>query len=108
MSWEKELAIEGRHGWCLNCGTRPSEFPMRDQIAVGFGFAALTRDGQVVWSEDNRPYEKCLSGRQAENMAAKDPDHDWRITLDSPLSGREYQRHGPRKWMLIRQDTGFA
>jgi hypothetical protein len=81
---------------------------MCDRIAVGFGMAALTCDNKVVWSEDGRPYEKCLSGRQAENRAAKDPDHDWRIRLEGPLSGREYQRHGPRKWMLIRQDNGFA
>jgi hypothetical protein len=104
----KRPAIEGGFGGCLNCGPRPSLFPADARIAVGFGMAVLTRDGAHVWSEDGRDWDACLSGAQAEGMAAADPDHDWRIELEGPLSGRMYQRHGPGKWVLIEQSEGFA
>ena len=45
---------------------------------------------------------------QAEAMAAADPDHDWQIALEGPLSGRTYQRHGPNEWALVEQNQGFA
>ena len=104
----KMPAIEGRHGGCLNCGPRPSYFPADARIAVGFGGADLTRDGEHVWSEDGRDWDDCMTGAQAEELAAADPDHDWRITLDAPLSSRTYQRHGPNEWALIEQGHGFA
>ncbi len=40
--------------------------------------------------------------------AAADPDHDWRIVLNGPLSGRTYQRHAAGEWALIEQNQGFA
>lgn len=107
-TWEKLPALEGTHGGCLNCGPRPSLFPMDGRIAVGFGDASLTRDGEHVWSEDGREWDDCMTGEQAEALAAADPDHDWRISLFGPMSGREYQRHGTREWALVSQDMGFA
>ena len=108
-TWTKEPAIEGKHGGCLNCGVRPSFFPADGVIAVGFGFAGLLRDGDVIWSEPNDADEDGLmTGAKAEEMAAADPDHDWRISLEGPLSGRTYQRHGANEWALIEQNLGFA
>jgi len=109
--WKKEPAIEGTYGGCLNCGPRPSLFPANGLIAVGFGYAALERDGEPIytdqdWSDDDEPDP--MTGAQAEEMAAADPDHDWRVVLHGPLSGRTYQRHGPDTWVLIAQDMGFA
>jgi hypothetical protein len=107
--WKKEKAIEGEYGGCLNCGPRPSFFHRRMRIGVGFGYAALERDGKTVWSEvHDTEWEKCMTGQKAENIAAKDPNHDWRIVLHGPLSGRVYQRHEKGKWALIQQDGGFA
>ena len=108
-TWKKEPAIEGTFGGCLNCGPRPSFFPAEGVIAVGFGFAALTRDGVVVYEEQQVARETdFLTGEAAESMAAADPDHDWRIILDGPLSGRTYQRHEAGQWALIEQNQGFA
>lgn len=108
-TWERLPAIEGTHGGCLNCGPRPSQFPADGVIAVGFGYAALHKDGSPVWAEgDETDSDQWLTGVQAEVMAAIDPDHDWRIVLQGPLSGREYQRHGPNNWALVHQDQGFA
>lgn len=109
-TWEKLPAIEGKHGGCLNCGPRPSYFPADGQIAVGFGYAGLLRDGQSMYDEpaDATREDDYMTGAQAEAMAAADPDHDWRIVLEGPLSGRTYQRHGPNEWALVEQNMGFA
>lgn len=111
-TWEKLPAIEGKHGGCLNCGPRPSYFPADGQIAVGFGYAALHRDGEPVYTEptvdEDTADDAYMTGAQAEAMAAADPDHDWRIVLEGPLSGRTYQRHGAEQWALVEQNTGFA
>lgn len=103
-------AIEGTYGGCLNCGPRPSFFPADEIIAVGFGYAALHKDGQPVWSEDEAGdnEDAYMTGEQAEALAAQDPDHDWQIVLEGPLSGRTYQRHAPGEWALIEQNQGFA
>ena len=109
-TWTKLPAIEGKYGGCLNCGPRPSYFPAGGQIAVGFGYAALHRDGEPVYTEPSDPKDDAeyMTGAQAEAMAAADPDHDWRIVLEAPLSSRTYQRHGPDQWALVEQGMGFA
>lgn len=108
-TWEKKPAIEGKHGGCLNCGPRPSFFPADGLIAVGFGYAALHKDGETVWAESSDvDDDDLMTGAQAETLAAADPDHDWQIILHGPLSGRTYQRHAANEWALIEQDMGFA
>lgn len=111
--WTKLPAIEGEHGGCLNCGPRPSLFPADYEIAVGFGYAALERDGEPVYTEpscadDEAGEPEFMTGAQAEALALADPDHDWRIVLHGPLSGRSYQRHAPNEWALVEQNGGFA
>lgn len=110
MTWKKEPAIEGKHRGCLNCGPRLSLFPPTGVIAVGFGYAALHRDGEPIYMEPNEPEsdDEYMTGTKAEELAAADPDHDWRIVMEGPLSGRTYQRHGPGYWVLIEQNQGFA
>lgn len=108
MSWTKLPPIQGKYGGCLNCGVRPSEFPMDAVISVGFGDAGISKDGQRVWSDDPRGEREPKTGKDAEAMALADPDHDWRIHLLGPLSGREYQRQDTGKWLLIEQNQGFA
>lgn len=110
-TWEKKPAIEGKYGGCLNCGPRPSFFPANGLIAVGFGYAALHKDGTPVYQEpngDDYTDDDLMTGAQAETIAAADPDHDWQIVMHGPLSGRSYQRHGPSEWALIEQNQGFA
>ena len=106
-TWKKEPAIEGKHGGCLNCGVRPSFFPADGVIFFGFGYAALEKNGEPVYFEADDS-EDMMTGSQAEEIAAQDPDNDWRIVLHAPLSSRTYQRHGPNEWALIEQGMGFA
>jgi hypothetical protein len=108
-AWTKLPPIEAHYGGCLNCGPRPAQFPPDGVIAVGFGYAALHKDGAPVWSEDEAVSDNSMmTGADAEALAAQDPDHDWRIVLHGPLSGRTYQRHGLGKWMLVEKNDGFA
>lgn len=110
---------------CEAAGAMPITFPADGPIAVGFGFAACTKDGQVVLEEpqDNTVYDddgnplpeeqqppepEYPTGADAEALAAADPDHDWRIQLEGPLSGRTYQRQGESQWVLVEQSEGFA
>jgi hypothetical protein len=120
--WLPPITAEERtpHG-CLVCdsaGAKPLTFPMDGLIAVGFGFAACTKDGQPVLEEpqerfddSGEPIDEELeypTGADAEKLAAADPDHDWRIQLEGPLSGRTYQRQGEANWVLVAQNEGFA
>ena len=108
-AWTKLPPIEAHYGGCLNCSQRPATFPPEGVIAVGFGYAALHKDGKPVWSELNDVTDdELMTGADAEALAAQDPDHDWRIVLHGPLSGRTYQRHEPGKWMLVEKNEGFA
>lgn len=84
---------------------------MNWRIAVGFGDAHVSRDGKVVWREDIGPdsrWEDSWTVMRAENVARKDPNHDWRITLDGPLHGETYQRQGRNQWVLVKKNMGFA
>lgn len=101
-----EPAITGSHSGCGCCGAHPDVFPMDGVIAVGFGEASVRRDGRVILEE--RDSDDWIYGQHAEDLALADPDHDWRIVLNGPLSGRTYQRHAPGLWHLIEKNQGFA
>ena len=82
---------------------------MDARLAIGFGAATLTRDGEVVWEETgDTEWEDCLTVEQAETLAAADPDRDWRIHINAPLSEFHYQRHGEGAWMLYERGLGFT
>lgn len=102
-------AIPGRMGPCLCCGVASDFFHPEAVIAVGFGSACLTCDGRLVYAEgDEADDEEEMTGADAEDTAATDPDHDWQISLYGPMRSRVYQRHGPGQWALIEQGEGFA
>lgn len=91
---------------------KPAKLHMR--IAVGFGDARITRDGETVYSEDDGQVYDDGSGFvtpslwRFERMAAIDPNHDWRCILYAPTWGEVWQRQGRHRWMLIERNEGFA
>lgn len=103
---------------CEASGAIPITFPPEGLIAVGFGMAACLRDGRPVleepqerYDDDGEPIDEELeypTGADAEALALADPDHDWRIQIEGPLSGRTYQRQGAGNWVLVEQNEGFA
>lgn len=111
MTWEKVPPYEGPiHQGCLNCPPVQQIAPMDMLIGVGFGLAMVTKDGELVYQEPSNPngWDDFWTTADAERAANAGPDHDWRIMLDAPLRSREYQRHGPDKWVLIDSGRGFA
>lgn len=112
MSFTKLEPIKGGTIGCLNCGYKPEILPMDALIAVGFGIATLTKNGKVIFDENDLPgdatEESYWTCQMAENEALKDPDHDWRINLIGPLSECHYQRQGEGHWVLYEKGVGFA
>lgn len=92
---------------CLTCQSASITFPEDGVIAVGFGCAQLTKDGEIVFQESSDD-EEFMTGADAERLAAADPDHDWRIHLTGPLRERHFQRQGDKNWVLYQQGEGFA
>lgn len=81
--------------------------PMDSLISVGFGNAELTKDGALVWREGYYNTAIMCVG-DAENLALKDPEHDWRIHFVAPLFEKRYQRQGEGAWVLYFDGEGFA
>ena len=81
---------------------------MEKLIAVGFGCATVTRDGEQIIDGERHPSDEFLTFADAEAMAVIDPDHDWRVILHGPLHGETYQRQGVEKWVCIERNEGFA
>ena len=76
-------------------------------IAVGFGYAGVTCDGTERLREVPE-LEACPTVGDAEALALREPDADWRIILDGPLHGETYQRQGVGRWVLVAKNEGFA
>lgn len=109
--WKKEKPIEGGHGSCLHCGYQYEELPISDdfRITVGFGYSGLSKNGIQVWADGAvKNYDDAMSSKQAEEIAARDPENDWRIHMEGPLSERHWQRQGVGKWVLYKKGEGFA
>ena len=97
------------HQGCLSCPPVTKLSDMNMHVAVGFGFAAITKNGEVYYSEPvmSEFYDTRIL-REFEQIAQSDPDNDWRLILDAPLRDREYQRQGFEKWVLVKSGMGFA
>ena len=106
--WKKLPPYEGAvFQGCLSCPPVEKIAPMDMIIAVGFGEASVTCGNKVIFREkpDDETYHTL---QEFEDMAKKDPNHSWTVTLFSPLRGRTYQRQGDNKWVLIESNQGFA
>lgn len=93
------------HSGCLTCPPRPIRL-RRFNPHPGFGMVELTCDGESIktWFR----YEDCKALPTFERISSADPDHDWRVRIEGPLSGVVYQRHGPGEWVAVERLMGFA
>lgn len=111
MSFTKLPPIKGSVA-CLTCGCGSHDTLNLDRtIAVGFGDASVTKNGQTVWSEqqaEHRGDETLWQVSDAESVASKEPDEDWRIHYIAPLYEAHYQRQGDKHWVLVEKGQGFA
>ena len=109
MVWEKMEPIKDGESGCLCCGDAREILPMNAVIAVGFGSATVSKNGETVYDEgDCGSEEEYWTAQMAEDMAKVDPDNDWRIQMFGPLSESEYQRQGDGHWVLYAKGQGFA
>jgi hypothetical protein len=107
MAWTKETPIPGKIVGCACCGGNKEVYPLGSIFAVGFGHSGVRRDGEPVYEESHRD-DHFPTLQEFEDVAAADPDHDWRMYRSAPLREAEYQRHGPGAWVLVREGVGFA
>jgi hypothetical protein len=95
--------ITGKAYCGCGCGRRESHARLDDYPHPGFGGVTFTRDvGGYAELPDDATFQ------DYENVAAMDPDHDWRIRIDGPLADYTYQRQGEGLWALVEQGQGFA
>jgi hypothetical protein len=77
-------------------------------VAVGIGYAAVTRDGVPLYEAECGELEHAMSVRDAETLAAAEPEHDWRIHLVGPLDDRHYRRGADGRWMIYSRGYGLS
>lgn len=89
---------------------QPKEFHRDSVVAVGFGTAALCRDGHEWVNGEDRIWDdnEELTGAECERIAAADPGHLWQIILCGPLSGATFTRQDDGRWILTDSNEGFA
>jgi len=114
--YKPETPITG-HTAYAHCGDGPHDIMgMERLLAVGFGDVLVTKDGSCVYSEEQESHNSEIArsepvfwlGKDAERVAALEPDHDWRVQFIAPLYGATYQRQGTEHWVLVAKDEGFA
>ena len=105
--WWQEPLLGPVDSGCLKYPVHPVIYELTDVVAVGFGFAGVTKDDELLWKENNDD-ENFPTLQEFEDMAMKDPDHDWRVQIEGPLWSGTWQRHGEGSWELITKGGGFA
>lgn len=78
--------------------------PLDWVVDACFGVAWVKRDGECIYQVDAGEEAKTVA--YFEEIAAQDPDHDWRIEYLETTRQLFYQRHGSGGWMLIDQNGG--
>jgi len=93
---------------CRNWAAMSGQYLMPDAvIGVGIGYAALTRDGETVYEEDGQQRD-LMTVAQAERLAQREPERDWRIHLVAQLEDRHYRREGTGLWVLYERGYGMS
>ncbi len=107
--WVKLKPLKGGSNPCRNCPPITSRLSIESRIAVGFGFAGITKGDKEIWTEQgNEEWEDLPLLIKFEVMARKDPEHDWQAVMNGPLHGEIYQRQGINHWVLVERNEGFA
>ena len=77
-------------------------------IGVGIGYAALTRDGETVYEEDCTGLHAPMTVEEAEKLARREANHDWRIHLVAQLEDRHYRREAAGRWVIYERGYGLS
>lgn len=83
--------------------------PMSFAISTALGEAYITKDSEIVYKYCYKIEEDEVKTLQEfENIAALEPDCDWRFVHTTPLHGETFQRQGDRLWLCVESNMGFA
>lgn len=104
VSWLPPLEVMPQPCGC--CPPRPKTVPLRHNPHPGFGCVALLCDGETVESVFDP--EESWTFIHYENVAKRDPEHDWRVRVEGPMCGVVYQRQGAKTWVAVEKLEGFA
>jgi hypothetical protein len=92
---------------CRHWAAMSDKYLMPDSlIGVGIGCATLTRDGETVYEENGK--RDLMTVAQAERLAEREPQRDWRIHLVAQLEDRHYRREGAGVWALYERGYGMS
>lgn len=116
MTFKKENPCTKPYIGCLNCGAGEMKSDkkkitarMNTRIYNGFGGWTITKNGKLIFmGEQDKEFHEYPTLMKFENMARKDPNHDWRAECFLPLRDATYQRQGKNEWVLIKSGPGFA
>jgi hypothetical protein len=98
------IIVKTREHW-----SAPDQCLMPEQtIGVGIGYAALTRDGETVYEEDYKGKRDLMTVAQAERLAQREPNRDWRIHLVAQLDDRHYRRQSAGRWVIYERGYGMS
>jgi hypothetical protein len=61
-----------------------------------------------VYEENGKRHCDLMTVAQAEELAQRDPDRDWRIHLVAQLENRHYCREGTGLWVLYERGYGLS
>lgn len=99
------MVAKTREAWMA----RPVELlPLEANIAVGIGFAALTRGGWLIFEEGDHAGAGPMTVAEAEKLAQRAPEHEWCIHLVGPDAERHYKRVGQAQWKLYQWGSGIG
>lgn len=107
----KQLPVQPKRNGCLCCPDPQLHADLDMVIAVGFGAAFVTRDGELFYDGEMalQDGEEPKRLRDIEEAAKLEPTCDWRLVMHAPLHGEEYQRHDDTgHWTCIKANEGFA
>lgn len=109
MSWGKQPPVTKANQGCACCPVPSIHASMDMKICAGFGSASAYNDaGFSYYGPDLDGWDEAKTVGDIEEIAKKDPDHDWQIQFVGPLHGETYQRHGDNLWVMIETNEGFA
>ena len=95
------------HIGCLNCSTACRGITMKRRIWGEHD--SIIKDRELVYLVDPaEDFEDAPTLMTFENLARKDPDHDWRYYHLTALYDETYQRQGRNLWLLVKSGPGYA
>ena len=110
MKWKKLKPVKKEDIFigCLNCSTA-TDIAEMDDLIVGSGYAYLTLNGQTIIDQNffEKKYGRHMTFADAEKIASKSPNNDWRVVRFSGLHGETFQRQRG-KWICVESNKGYA